>query len=153
MAVTSEPIKHAKGSAIIRQQTLDRARAHFERIVGLLLIAVSIVGSAIALSRGWDTFRADMLAQNALIGGGLQVAATFVEWLYRKKRISIPYGVAFVYDFGTTIAGYGPMLHPGVAALLAAPLGGEAADVAAWLLIVTAAGLLAVLPEGRLIDG
>lgn len=152
MAVTSEPVKRAKGSAIIRQQTLDRTRAHFERIVGLLLIAVSIVGSAIALSRGWDTFRADMLAQNALIGGGLQVAATFIEWLYRKKRISIPYGVAFVYDFGTTIAGYGPMLHPGVAALLATPLG-DASGSFAWLLIVVAAGLLAVLPEGRLIDG
>jgi hypothetical protein len=133
-----------KPSAIFTQAQVDHGRAHFERGSALMLLALSIFGSVLAFNPvAWSL--------NGVIAGiGVQVVCTAIEWWWRHKRLSVPYGLAFMVDTGTTIAGFGPIFHDWLAVQL--PIAAGLASWIAWGIIAVAAMLLAFIPEGRLID-
>ncbi len=153
-AAPARPTAHTrKRSAIVRTATLEASRPHFERAIGMLMLIVSFAGTVALFNGGWTPTLRGALGTGALLGFGLQAICTAVEWMYRRRRFSLPYLAALALDAGATALSYYPLFGLSVAAAIApSGLGDSAASVLSWAIIGMASILLAMLPEASLID-
>lgn len=123
--------------------------------MAVALVGLSTLGTVAAIDGGWAGLAAFTPSLTAL-GGGivLQGLCTAVQWLYRRRRWSLPYLLALGFSAGPTAYGYWPIVSAPLAQL-AGFLGatGQASDAVIVLAVVAAAVLVDYLPEARLIDG
>lgn len=137
-----------KPSALLSSARLERQQPYFERCVGAALLGLSIAGTVALFQQRWGMPHLGPLAA----GVALQGIITYVEWAYRRRRLSKPYIAALVIDVGLSVGGYLSIVLPAMRRLFtAAGFGATMAGVGAWLFILAAAGFLAYIPERILV--
>ncbi len=134
-----------KPSAIISGARLSAFQPAFERVIGLLLLALSFAGTMALLNGGW---RMPLQPVGLLAGFAVQLLLTVVQWLYQGNRRSWAYATALAVDTAFSVGGYGPIALLPLLRVL--PFGGWNAPVA-WGMIGVGALLLALLPERILV--
>jgi hypothetical protein len=101
---------------------------------------------------GWGPILSLQLGLAATLGGALlQTVLTWLQWAYGHRRTSWPYLAGLGTDAGLTTYGFGPLLVPIAAPILAAR-GIPEAQLVGWFIVGLVALLLAWYPESRLID-
>lgn len=158
MAVTSKPIEPArradrKPGAIVSSAQLERTRGAFERLTGLAVLVLSLLGTIVAFHGGWEPVLSGQWRMSA-VGWGLAAQAflTALQWWYgRLSRTHPIYLVSLGIDTGLTTIGYGPLIVPMLAPIIA-ERGIAEPVLAAWLALAGAAFVVAWYPESRLVD-
>jgi hypothetical protein len=152
-----------RGPAIISRARLARSRSSVERATALAVLALSFLGSVVAMHGGdWARLAAWPPAWG-LIGAGLllQAVLTWLQWAYGHiPRVAAPARAA---DAALTAAGFGPLALAGLAGWLAPMLadrgllahvagGMTTATLIAWAILWLVSLLPAWYPESRLVD-
>lgn len=148
-ALQARPIFNTpKPSAVLSSARLERQQPYFERAVGAALLGLSIAGSVAAFQGGWGMPAAGPLA----LGVAAQALITYMEWAYRRRRISVAYLFALGSDIALSVAGYSVIVLSGMRRLFTVVgFGATMSAVAAWFCILLAAALLAYVPERILV--
>ena len=139
----------SRPSAIVTQAQLDRARPVYDRAFALALIGLSAFGSASAAA----IVRGGMDATAIGAGVGIQVVCSVTQYIYRDRRLSLPYALAFGVSTGTSWVGFWPIFAAPLMVLLALlgvpPL--LALGVALWI-VGSLAAIVDLVPEPRLVN-
>lgn len=161
-----------KETAIVRGTTVDAVAVRLMRFGAIALLAMSFLGTVIAINGGWEPIIAawpapwqgiSLLA--AVVGLSLQGWITLIEWYQRRRKSGLLYLSHASVDVIFTYMGYAPILAPfftagltdmGLVAWLATFLDQEPAVALVTLLATTIVGILsvilAVLPEQMLVE-
>ena len=164
--VRSRPItaEQRKDTAIVRGETVDKAAIGIMRYGAIVLLAVSFVGSVVALNGGWqpviDAWPRPWQGVNllaAVVGVGLQSWLTMIQWHRRHNKRSLLYITHLAIDASLTFIGYYPILVPffasGFMKLGIEVQNAQYAQYAAFALTAILALILAKIPEEMLVDG
>lgn len=152
---------HTKTSAVVAFGTLRKQRGGVERVMAWVVLALSFVGSAVALGGGW----AALLTGKALIGGLLlgvliQTGLTWLQWAYADTRVLA--WPARLVDALLTAMGWGVLVAPWLQGVLVGQ-GASAAKVnvfgftvapalaGTWLILYSISVFIAWFPENRLV--
>lgn len=143
-----------KPSAIITREQLKRQRSTIERVIALLVLLVSFIGSIATMHGGFAPMIATIVDhqynQAAILSGiFIQALVTFLELHYFDIPL-IAWG-ARVVDTATTAIGYGPLFLAQLMILLY-NRGITEPTYAAWAIIGLASLAVAWFPETRLVD-
>jgi hypothetical protein len=161
--VRSKPIGDArrKDTALIRGETVDKAAVGIMRYGAIALLAMSFLGSVVALNGGWQPIieawpkpwlGVSVLA--AVVGVGLQSWLTMIQWHKRHNKLSLLYITHLTIDATLTFLGYYPILVPFFAGgFTKISLSTSEAQYAAFALTAVLALILAKIPEEMLVDG
>jgi len=146
--------ERAPGSALWSRRQLARQRPLIERGLAIGLLLVSFVGSGL-FGGGVEAWRS---AQPNLIGVlvalTIQAVLSYGQYIYADSP-GLVYGVLILVSTALTLAGYWPLVHPWLSAVLTSAVAGGAAEpYAPWLagaLLILVAGLVDVAPERILV--
>jgi hypothetical protein len=145
-----------KASAIIRGADIDAAAPHFNRIFSISLLILSFTGTIVAINGQWPNpwWAIWACSTTAIVGGFIiQIVCTGAEWTWRNNKLSLPYAGAYTIDIAGTVAGFGPLFAPGIAAsLIAAHIAQDLAYIITWGFIVVFSAWIAYYPEASLVD-
>jgi hypothetical protein len=149
-----------KASAVFNGATFEALQPWIERVVGCVLLLTSFVGSVVTFNGGWEsTFHTTWDIERwtisplaVVLGIGVQVICTLVEWAYRRRRLSWQYLLALMVDGGSTLYAFLPVLY--------IPIFGSLAGVVHWMVAMGVAYLVsfavvlvaAIMPEYILVD-
>lgn len=137
-----------KPSAILSSARLERQQPTFERAIGGAMLGLSIAGTVALFQGRWGMPALGPLA----LGVAVQALLTYVQWMYRRRRLSWQYLAALIVDTGASVMGYVVVVLPPLRKLFtAAGFSATLAGVGAWLFILAAAGFLAYIPERILV--
>lgn len=148
---TSRPriVPEHKPSAVLRSSAIERWQPTFERAIGGVLLGLSIAGTIALFNGAWGQPRVAPF----FIGLAVQSLLTFVEWLYRRRRLSWQYLTALGVDVLLSVAGYSGIIIDRLAGLFGrAGAGIMPATALAWLVLLVLGGLLAYIPERILVE-
>jgi hypothetical protein len=161
--VRSKPIGDArrKDTAVIRGETVDKAAIGIMRYGAIVLLAVSFVGSVVALNGGWapiiEAWPKPWLGVSvlaAVVGIGLQAWLTMIQWHKRHNKLSLLYITHLTIDATLTFLGFYPILVPFLTGGFdKLGLEAQSAQNAAFALTAVLAFILAKIPEEMLVDG
>jgi hypothetical protein len=150
-----------KDTAVIRGETVDKAAIGIMRYGAIVLLAVSFLGSVVALNGGWAPITeawprpwqgVNLLA--AVVGVGLQAWLTMIQWHKRHNKLSLLYITHLTIDATLTFLGFYPILVPFFAGgFTKIGLSTSEAQYAAFALTAVLALILAKIPEEMLVDG
>lgn len=161
--VRSAPLRdeRRKDTAVVRGETVDRAAIGIMRYGAIALLAISFLGSVVALNGGWGPILAawpqpwrgvNLLA--AVVGVGLQIWLTLIEWHKRHNKLSLLYITHLAIDAALTFLGYAPILVPFfTGGFVKLNVEAGLARYAAGALTVVLVVILAKLPEELLVEG
>jgi len=161
MAVQSSPlvngqeVKSSKPGALFRSGQIRQARGWFERIMALMVLALSLFGTVLTWAGGYVLWAANPWDGRTWgLAVLTQATLTVLQWMYRVHGMSRPeYLIPLAIDVGLTIWGYGWVVAPwlaGQATKQGAPV--DVAPFVAWIVIALASFGMAWYPENRLID-
>lgn len=157
------PAAPARKTSFIPGQHIDGIGVWAQRVLGVLLLTITFVGTLSAVNPGgMSTLIAAYRAGGWLAVGAatnttalwfalfVQVVLTLTEWYQRHHRATTSYRVALLIDIGLTAWGWGPYVAPSLSHALASisPL----LSLATWPIIIYGAFEAARLPERIIID-
>lgn len=137
-------------SAIFKRADLARNQTALERFIAGLLLLVSLAGSVLAGGGGVEAWRQLVPSWlGAAAALAVQLVCTWGQWTYAAKRWgSYWWLLAFGASLSMTVAGFWPLAHPSIVALLMwGQVPATTAPYIAGGLLVLLAGVLDYLPE------
>lgn len=156
MAVRSEVAHNptAKHSAVFRRNQLVQSRGQVERGLAVLVLILSCLGTIVALHGGWTPVLAGQISIAAIVGGAVfQGILTWVQWAYGDRKGGFVYLFSLVIDMSYTIYGFGPLIAPWLASVIAARgVPSVEASIGGWAIVALVSLGAAWYPENRLID-
>lgn len=133
-------------STFIPASAIDKSRAFVTRGFGFALIAVGYAGTAMSISDDPKTAITEMPTPTTLaVAAVLQLVITYVEWAWRKQRMSLVYQGALWLDVWLTAFGLAALLYTTLIVATGSAL-------YAALVLAVVAMLVARQPEVLLID-
>ena len=159
-------VSREKKTAVVRGETVDRVAVGMMRYGAISILAVSFVGSVVALNTGWPLRSGwqpiiaawprpwEGISPLAVVVGLLvQGWLTLVQWHKRKQKRGLLYLSHLGTDAALTCVGYYPILGPIFAAALAKLTLPQPWDaLIAAVIMVLLAFVVAKVPEEMLVE-